>query len=99
MKQPLMNLIVPNADGVKNKLNVAADDTRRDSEMVELHRTALHELDETLNRKFTDGEPAFFVAKDCSESLAAFWFENPIDMNVPTHIEERIEKIRFNPGF
>lgn len=99
MKQKLSSLIVPAAEGVKVKLVMAPEDTSDDEQLKALHKVALAELDETLNRLFDVTEPAFIMAEDISFALAAFKYENPVDLLIPSHIQNDINKIRFHPGF
>lgn len=99
MKQKLSALIIPEAEGVKVKLVMALEDTSDDEQLIRLHRVAIAELDETLNRMFEVTDPAFTMAEDISFSLAAFKYENPVDLLVPSHIQNDINKIRFHPGF
>lgn len=99
MKKKPSELIQPNIEGVKEKLFMSTEDSDDDLYLMKLHIEALAELDETLNRQFYPGEAALIVAEDISYALAAFKYENPIDLLIPSHIQKDINKIRFVPGF
>lgn len=99
MKKRLSELLQPDITGVKKKLVMAEEDTADDLYLAELHLNAIATLDECLNRRFVIDEPAFLMAKDISFALAAFKYENPVELLIPSHIDKEIKKIRFEPGF
>lgn len=99
MKLKPSALILPNAAGVKDKLVMDEEDTQDDAKLLKLHIVSLAQLDEELCRTFDTGESALLIVEDISYTLAAFKYENPIDLLIPSHIQTEIDKIRFVAGF
>lgn len=99
MKQKPSELIKPSINGVKDKLFMDYEDSTDDLRLLKLHKVALATLDNELNRLFEKDEPALLVAEDLSYALAAFKYENPVDLLIPSHIKDEIDTIRFHPGF